>query len=153
MANLKSGLILREHENLVMELEAELWATSMNPVARLIGSIVRVFNLILGNKRRGFIVITDKRVMEVIQFKSLWVLNSGKNVKYVLPSSVKEVGYTKHGTCFGCFCQQYNLYYESFTQATEVMLPVQNEKEAQRVVDAFYKAITAAQTAEAKNEE
>ena len=145
MANLKSGLILRENENLVMELEAELWATSMNPIARLIGSIVRVFNLILGNKRRGFIVITDKRVMEVIQFKSLWVLNSGKNVK--------EVGYTKHGTCFGCFCQQYNLYYESFTQATEVMLPVQNEKEAQRVVDAFYKAITAAQTTEAKNEE
>ena len=145
MAELKSGLILREDENLVMELEAELWASSMNPIARLIGSIARFINLLMGNKRKGFIVITDKRVMEVLQFKALWVLNAGKDVKYVLPSSVKEVGYTKEGTCFGCFCQQYNLYYESFTQRTSVMLPVQEEKEAQRVVDAFYKAISAAQ--------
>ena len=66
-------------------------------------------------------------------------------MKYVLPSSVKEVGYTKEGTCFGCFCQQYDLYYESFTQRTSVMLPVQGEAEAQRVVDSFYKAISAAQ--------
>ena len=145
MANLKSGLILREDENLVMELEAELWATSMNPLARLWGSIVRTINLILGNKRKGFIVITDKRVMEITQFKALWVLNAGKDVKYVLPSSVKEVGYTIEGTCFGCFCQQYDLYYESFTQRTSVMLPVQGEAEAQRVVDSFYKAISAAQ--------
>ena len=145
MANLKSGLILREDENLVMELEAELWATSMNPLARLWGSIVRIINLILGNKRKGFIVITDKRVMEITQFKALWVLNAGKDVKYVLPSSGKEVGYTKEGTCFGCFCQQYDLYYESFTQRTSVMLPVQGEAEAQRVVDSFYKAISAAQ--------
>ena len=145
MANLKSGLILREDENLVMEPEAELWATSMNPLARLWGSIVRIINLILGNKRKGFIVITDKRVMEITQFKALWVLNAGKDVKYVLPSSVKEVGYTKEGTCFGCFCQQYDLYYESFTQRTSVMLPVQGEAEAQRVVDSFYKAISAAQ--------
>ena len=74
-----------------------------------------------------------------------WVLNTGKEVKYVLPSSVKEVGYTKQGTFFGCLCQQYNLYYESFTQSTSVMLPVTEESEAQKVVDAFYKAITAAQ--------
>ena len=145
MANLKSGLILREDENLVMELEAELWATSMNPLARLWGSIVRIINLILGNKRKGFIVSTEKRVMEITQFKALWVLNAGKDVKYVLPSSVKEVGYTKEGTCFGCFCQQYDLYYESFTQRTSVLLPVQGEAEAQRVVDSFYKAISAAQ--------
>ncbi|MBR3856883.1 MAG: hypothetical protein IKM68_02735 [Bacteroidaceae bacterium] len=145
MANLKSGLTLREDENLVMELEAELWAQSMNPIARIIGSIVRLLNLIIGNKRKGFIVITDKRVMEIIQFKACWILNTGKEVKYVLPSSVKEVGYTKQGTFFGCLCQQYNLYYESFTQSTSVMLPVTEESEAQKVVDAFYKAITAAQ--------
>ena len=83
--------------------------------------------------------------MEIIQFKSLWVLNSGKNVKYVLPSSVKEVGYTKEGTCFGCFCQSYNLYYDAFTQRTSVLLSDVDEAGAQKVVDAFYKAISAVQ--------
>ena len=145
MANLKSGLILGEDEHLVVELEAELWATSSNPIARLIGAVVKFINLILGNKRQGYVVITDKRVVEIIQYKALWVLNAGKNVKYVLPSSVKEVGYTKEGTCFGCFCQSYNLYYDAFTQRTSVPLSDVDEAGAQKVVDAFYKAISAAQ--------
>ena len=145
MANLKSGLILGEDEKLVVELEAELWATSSNPIALLIGKIIKFINLLFGNKRQGYVVITDKRVVEIIQFKSLWVLNSGKNVKYVLPSSVKEVGYTKEGTCFGCFCQSYNLYYDAFTQRTSVLLSDVDEAGAQKVVDAFYKAISAAQ--------
>ena len=134
-----------EDEHLVVELEAELWATSSNPIARLIGAVVKFINLILGNKRQGYVVITDKRVVEIIQYKALWVLNAGKNVKYVLPSSVKEVGYTKEGTCFGCFCQSYNLYYDAFTQRTSVLLSDVDEAGAQKVVDAFYKAISAAQ--------
>ncbi len=145
MANLKSGLILGENEKLVVELEAELWATSSNPIARLIGSIVKLINLILGFKRKGFVVITDKRVVEIIQFQALWVLNTGKNVKYVLPSSVKEVGYIKEGTCCGCFCQAYSLYYDSFTQRTTVLLSDVDEQGAQKVVDAFYNAISIAQ--------
>ena len=142
---LKSGLILNEGEKLVIELEAEMWATSQNPIAKLIGQIRKLLALITGSKREGYIVITDKRVVEIVEFKACWVFNLGKNVKYVLPSSVKEVGYTKEGTCFGCFCQAYNLYYDAFTQRTSVLLPVQEEAEAQKIVDAFYKAISAAQ--------
>ena len=106
---------------------------------------MKFINLILGNKRKGYIVITNKRVVEVIQFEALWVLNAGKNVKYVLPSSVKEVGYTKEGTFLGCFCQAYSLYYDAFTQRTSVLLSASNEAEAQKIVDAFYRAISAAQ--------
>lgn len=145
MANLKSGLVLREGENLVMELEAELWASSSNPFAKLLGSVVKFINLLLGNKRQGFVVITDKRVVEVVQFKALWVLNAGKNIKYLLPSSVKEVGYVKEGTFCGCFCQSYTLYYDAFTQRTSILLPSDNEAEAQKIVDAFYQSISSAQ--------
>jgi len=145
MAELKSGLVLAAGENLVMELEAEMWASSQNPIAKLLGSIMKFLNLLIGNKRKGYIVITDKRVVEIVEFKACWVLTLGKTVKYLLPSSVKEVGYTKEGVCFGCFCQSYNLYYDAFTQRTSVLLPVSEEAEAQKVVDAFYKAISAAQ--------
>lgn len=41
MAQLKSGLELKDGETLVMELEAELWATSANPFAQALGSIRR----------------------------------------------------------------------------------------------------------------
>lgn len=132
-------------EDLVMELEAELWAASSNVFARLWGTVIKFVNLLLGNRRKGFLVITNKRVVEVIQFRACWVFNVGKNVRYVLPSSVKEVGYTKEGTCFGCFCQSYNLYYDAFTQRTSVLLTVDSDAEAQKVVDAFYRAISNAQ--------
>lgn len=145
MEKLKSGVVLTEGETLVAELEAELWATSANPFAKLVGQVVKFINLILGNKRKGYVVITNKRVIEVIQFKALWVMNTGKNVKYVLPSSVKEVGYIKEGTFCGCFCQAYSLYYDAFTQRTSVLLSTSDESEAQKIVDAFYKAISAAQ--------
>jgi len=145
MDKLKSGVVLNEGEKLVIELEAELWATSQNPIAKLVGEIRKLLALLIGHKRQGYVVITDKRVIEIVQEKMLWVFNAGKNVKYVLPSSVKEVGYTKQGTFLGCFCQAYNLYYDSFTQRTSVLLPVSEEAEAQNVVDAFYKAVSVAQ--------
>lgn len=145
MANLKSGLVLGEGENLVIELEAEMWAESANLIAQLLGFIKKFFSFILGFKRKGFIVITDRRVVEVVIYKGLWVLNVGQNTRYLLPSSIKEVGYTKEGTCFGCFCQSYNLYYESFTQRTKVLLSAAMcDNDAQKVVDAFYKAIARA---------
>ncbi len=145
MANLKSGLVLTDGEELLMELEAELWATSNNIFSRIWGKIQKFLALLFGIKRKGFLVITNKRVVEVRQDIVCWVFNSAKNIRYLLPSSLKEIGYTKTGMCFGCFCQNYILYYESFTQRTNVQLTVTGEEEVQKVVDAFYKAIASAQ--------
>ena len=144
MSNLKSGIALSEGEKVVMEIEAELWATSSNPIAQALGWVIKFIYLILGVKKKGVIVITDKRVIEVRQDIVCWRLNADKNVKYVLPSSLKEVGYTKTSTFCGCFCQAYHLYYESFTQSTMVLLKGADEAEAQKTVDAFYNAICAA---------
>ena len=145
MAELKSKFVLAEGEKLVIELEAELWATSQNPIAKAIGAIQKFCALLIGNKRKGYVIITDKRVVVIRQDKMCWCLNAGKFVKYVLPSSVKEVGYLQKGSFLGCFCQSFYLYYDSFTDHSEVLLPISEEKEAQAIVEAFYKAISVAQ--------
>lgn len=144
MADLKSGIILAEDETLVMEIEAELWATSSNPLAMAMGQIRKAFAKIFGHKRNGYLVITNKRVVEVTKEIVCYCFNNGTTVKYLLPNSVKEVGYIKIATC-GCFCPAYYLYYESFTQRTQVMLSGVDEAGAQKTVDAFYKAISSAQ--------
>ena len=144
MEKLKSGVILNEDEKLIVELEAELYSTSPNPLAQFIGKIRKIIGLILGFRVDGFVVITDKRVVEVRKMRKCYVFNTDKEVKYLLPSSVKELGYYKETTCF-VFCPAYNLYYESFTQRTSIQLKTDKEAEAQKVVDAFYKAISAAQ--------
>ena len=145
MSNLKSGVILSEGEELVMELEAELWSSSSNPIARAIGEINRILSLFIGVKKNGYVVITNKRVIEVRQNIACWCFNTGKRVTYVLPSSVKEVGYIKEGTFCGCFCQAYSLYYDAFTQRTAILLKGMHEEETANLVNVFYKTIQSAQ--------
>jgi len=144
MAEIKSGIALAENEKLVMEIEAELWATSSNPIAQALGSVRRIIAWIFGIKRAGFLVITDKRVVEVKTLINCWCITVGREVKYVLPSSVKEIGYTRAATC-GCFCPMYKLYYDSFTQRTSVQLKDADESGALKAANAFYAAISIAQ--------
>ncbi|MBQ2559482.1 MAG: hypothetical protein II565_02660 [Fibrobacter sp.] len=145
MAELKSGVVLNEDETLVMELEAELWATSSNPMARMVGNVQKFIAKIFGTRIKGYLVVTDKRVIEVTDTVNCYCFNVGRHVKYVLPGSIKEIGYEKSATC-GCFCPAYHLYYEGFTQVTSVLLTCASDEEAQKVVDTFYKAVFANQT-------
>ena len=144
MAQLKSGLALNEGENLVMELEAEFFAGSSNPIAQFIGNVQKFILKILGTKLKGYLVITDQRVVEVYSYVRCYIFNVSKTVKCLLPSSIKEVGYKKQATC-GFFCPAYYLYYDAHTQHTEIQLSAFDEGEASKVVDAFFKAIAKAQ--------
>ena len=140
MTELKSGIILNADETLVMELEAELWAASSNPLAKFIGSITKLIAMICGIKKEGYIVITDKRVIEVTKDKFFYFFDSAKVIRYLLPSSIKEIGYTKVPVFF-CFCPQYQLFYDAFTQRTSIILSDVDEEGAMRVVAAFYNAL------------
>ena len=144
MATLNSGIMLGEDEKLVMEIEAELWASSSNPIAQLIGTVRRIIAKILGFRKKGFLIITDKRVVETSTQIACWCITMGRQIKYVLPSSVKEIGYTRQATC-GFFCPAYYLYYDSFTQRTSIMLKGADESGALKAANAFYAAISRVQ--------
>lgn len=70
----------------------------------------------------------------------VYVFNTDKVVKYVLPSSVKEVGFYKTSTC-GVFCPAYLLYYQANTETNSIRLKTSDEREAHNIVDAFYNAL------------
>jgi hypothetical protein len=140
MAATQSGVVLQEGESLVVELEAELWATSANPIAQVIGNIIRAIAKILGTTRKGFLVITNKRVIITFVTKACWCITTDKVIRYILPSSVKEVGYTRKPTC-GIFCPAYYLYFESFTESFPILLKKGNEEQAAKIATAFYNAI------------
>lgn len=145
MAQLKSGLLLMEGETLVMEIEAELWAASSNPLIRFLGGIIKFIAMIFGYRKSGYVIVTNKRVVQVSKIITCYCCGGGKDVKYLLPSSLKEVGFVKLATC-GCFCPAYYLYFDAFTQRTQVMLKGIDEAGAQKTVDAFYRAIAQAQS-------
>jgi hypothetical protein len=138
-----SGVVLQDGESLVVELEAELWATSSNPIAQALGSFKKAFARIIGIKKHGYLVITNKRVIITFSDVLCWCINTAKIVKYILPSSVKEIGYTKTATC-GMFCPAYNLYFEGFTESFNILLKKADEDQAAKIATAFYNAIASA---------
>lgn len=134
---LKSGITLNDGENLVMELEAEMYAESSNPIARAFGWLIAIIDLIFGRKRIGYLVITDQRVIEVLQYKVCWVFNVAKKIDYLLPAYVRNVGYAMEATFCGCFCQKYTLCYND----KEWTLKGEDEEGAKKIVEAFYATI------------
>jgi len=140
MSTTKSGIVLQDGEQVVVELEAELWATSANLIARILGAIRRILALICGYKMKGFLVVTNKRVIEVSTQIACYVFTVGRQVKYVMPNSIMEVGYNRAAT-FLCCCPAYHLYYQGHTQLTSILLKGADEAEATRVCNAFYSAI------------
>jgi hypothetical protein len=144
MAGLKSGLLLTEGETLVMEIEAELWASSSNPIARFFGGIAKFFAMIFGYRKSGYLVVTNRRVVTVEKIITCYCCGGGKVVKYMLPSSLKEVGFVKRATC-GCFCPAYHLYFDAFTEHKEILLKGVDEAGAQKTVDVFYRSVAQSQ--------
>jgi len=143
MAALASGIELAEDEKLVMEIEAELWATGSGPIARFIGGIKKFIAMIFGFRKRGFLIITDKRVVEISEQIGCWCVVTGRHVKNVMPNSVKEIGYVKAAAC-GCFCHAHYLYYVGATQRTSIQMKGADESAVFKAAEAFYEVICAA---------
>jgi len=140
MSSLKSGFTLEEGENLVAEIEAELWARSLNPISQFIGAILQAIYMILGFRHKDFLIITNKRVVEVYNRITCYCINSGRDVTFVLPSSVKEIGYGRK--TYDCCFTNFFFYYEALTQRKEVRPKNAKEEEVLRLANAFYNAIT-----------
>ena len=144
MTELKSGMLLNEGEDLVIELEAEMWITGSNPIQRLMAYIYKYMAMLFGVKKEGYVVITNKRVVEVVRSKIFFIMDNGKIIRYLMPNSIKEVGYTKEPTFF-CFCPVYQLFYDAITQRTSIRLKGMDEAEVQRIVHSFYTALHTAE--------
>jgi hypothetical protein len=140
MSELPSGFSLAEGETLIMKIDAALMVAIYNPLLRLIVAILKFIAMILGFRTKGFLIITDRRVVEVWEHIGCWCINLGRQVSYVKPNSIKEVGFEKRTTC-GCFCPVYCLYYKALTRHTAVKMKGADESTVLKTVEAFYTAI------------
>jgi len=137
----KPDIKLIEGEQIVVQIEAELWAGSSNPIVRFISGISRILAMIGGYRKHGFLTITNKRVIETTEEIQCYCYPSNKETKIVVPHSVKEVGYSRTATFFGCSCPAYFLYYDAHTQRTMVQLKGGSDQQAMGYVNKFYSAI------------
>jgi hypothetical protein len=140
MADLPSGFALAEGETLVMKIDVERMLPIYNPIARLISAIIKFILMILGFRKTGFLIITDKRVVEVWEQFGWWCINLWREISYIKPNSVKEVGFSRRNTC-GCCCPVYCLYYKAHTHRSYLKMKGADESTVLKTAEAFYTAI------------
>jgi hypothetical protein len=142
MTSLKSGVDLLENETLVLEMDAELYVTSSWLILRFIHGIIRFFAQILGFRKRGFLVVTNNRFVEVYNQIIFWVINIRKYVKSVPFEHIeKEIDYVKKGT-FAFLFRAWQLYYNKRTQRrVYVILRGLDEREAHSAANVVYKTL------------
>jgi len=162
MSNLKSGISLLEGEKLLIEIENN----KLNLIAMIIflvlglGSLIigigRVFWIVNGsvfiipfivfvvlavliylNRPKRYLVVTNKRVIEVLRpSKKLTV------VKDILPHSINEIGYTRQKQCCSVV---YKLNYKTLShsplQQSSFLIKVDSETEAEELKNTFRDAV------------
>jgi predicted methyltransferase MtxX (methanogen marker protein 4) len=66
--------MLKDGESVVATLQGNSYTTDSNPVTRMVASVVRIVNVILGAPTRTTIICTNKRLIIENAQKILWVL-------------------------------------------------------------------------------
>jgi hypothetical protein len=144
MTALQSGVTLLENETLVLEMNAELYVTSSWAILRFIHGIIRFFAQILGFRKQGFLVVTNKRFVEVYNQIIFWIINIRKYVKSIPLERIEgEVDYVKKGTFAFLFraCQLY--YNKRENRRVYAILRGLDEQDAHGAANAVYGALNA----------
>jgi hypothetical protein len=132
---------LVEGEEIAFQIKAKVSHGVNNPIIKAIDKIIgNLWKYLLGYSKKGYLTVTNKRVIITSQETILWCVENGKLVKTITPQSIKEIGYTMDKT-FCCFCPLYVLYYEGVTDEFKVYLPDNNEKEVAEYAAKFYEAV------------
>ncbi len=127
-------------EQIAFQLEADFWNIGNNPIQKAFGKIQRAINKILGYRVKGFLTVTNMRVIETKEEIICYCIPANRSMKVVLPQSVKEVGYVMERIC-GMFCPTYYFYYEGFTQSTLIQIAGGTDEQLTGYVQKFYEAI------------
>jgi hypothetical protein len=85
--------MLKDGESVVATLQGNSYTTDSNPVTRMVASVVRIVNVILGAPTRTTIICTNKRLIIENAQKILWVLDYSADIDAVAPRGIMTTGY------------------------------------------------------------
>ena len=139
---MKCNITPLEGENLIAEIAGEMWAASSNPIVRFFAFIDKILCFIFGFRKAGYLVLTDRRIIFIRKRVALWCFPLEAIIKSYLPQGISAVGYTRKGTCLGCFCPMFCLELTSISgEVITIQLKGATEKMAASYANTMYEAI------------
>jgi hypothetical protein len=149
MAVLKSGIVLADDEQLVAEIEAEMLPLGTNLVTQLTMMGQRILAKLTGSKMKGYMIVTNKRIIVVEDAISCFVFKTNHSVDYIFSHHVRSLGYQKAPMLCGLFCPEYSVYLTTLTKGWQFVVKGGDEASISKVTDAVSLFLS---NASAKNE-
>jgi hypothetical protein len=145
MASIKSGFPLLGNERLILEIESKLYMTSSWLLLRFLWGFVRPSLQILGFKRTGYLIATDKRFVEVYTQTIFWFIKIRKYVRSISLKKIKgDIECVKKGR-FLFFCRAYQISYDTFWRRAYFILNGKEEDDARKITNLLSQAVISAQ--------
>jgi len=148
--SLKSDFQLLDDERLILEIESKLYMTSSWLLFRFIWGIIRPVLQILGFRRSGYLIATNKRFVEYYTQTIFWFINFRKYAESVSIKKVHEnVHWVKKGR-FLFFSRVYQVCYDKICcwklpcYRMYFILKGKEEQEANKIASLLSQAINSA---------
>jgi len=153
MVSLNSGFPLQKDERLIVEVESKLYMTSPYFLLRFIWGMIRPTLQILGIRKSGYLIVTDKRLIEYYVHTFFWFIKFRRYAESVSLKDVKmNVHYVKKGT-FLFFCRAFQICYDRNSYIcgfplvrVYFILKGKEEEEANKIVSLIGDAVAAVKT-------
>lgn len=111
MIVLNSGIVLNYNEKLIVEIEADLYRRESGFFDRANAKRRRIIDMVKGKTKRGYIVLTNKHIIEVYQSNTCCCCRDQQQIDYYPLSDIKDFGYCiDRESCCGKACY---IYYET----------------------------------------
>jgi hypothetical protein len=136
MAVLESGIVLAEGEELISEIVAEMFPRGNGLLGKLISGCQKLIAKLTGTKLKGYMVVTNKRVIVITDSIVCWCVNVSHSVDYIFAHHVRSLGYQRAPTC-GLFCPEYSIYLTTFTSGWEFVVKGADEASISKAVGAI----------------
>lgn len=149
MATTKSGIVLSENEELITEIEAEMLPLGTSIITQVFMIFQRIIAKITGTKMKGYMVVTNKRVIIVEDKVVCWVFKTNHSVDYIFAHHVRSLGYQKAPMICGLFCPEYSVYLSTLTKGWQFVVKGADEATVSKATDAISLFLS---SASAKNE-
>jgi hypothetical protein len=81
------------HENVLTYIEGNAWNDNPNPFARIATFFIKLISILFGIKKRSYLVVTDKRVVQIDKNKVFWFITVSVGVFSHNKSTIQTVGW------------------------------------------------------------
>jgi len=99
-----ASIEMLEGEKIIWENDADQWFVSSNLLVKILATIGKFFSFICGIRKKGHVIVTNKRLVYKSNGYFLWCIQNSTNIDSIYLNHIASLSYGYEAS-FLCFCK------------------------------------------------